>query len=317
MPGHSYRGPLAPLDEPQQLLRTRLEQHVTMLASVIGERNMWHYRALADTAAYVSEALQTSGYTVSRQTYVVQGNSASNLEATLPGATLAQESIVIGAHYDSVLGSPGANDNGSGVAALIEIARLLAARQTLRTVRFVAFVNEEPPFYYTPNMGSWVYANRAKRRGDVIAAMLSLETLGYYSDEVGSQQYPFPFGRFYPPTGNFLAFVGNLASRDLVRRAVGSFRAHARFPSEGSAAPGWLRGVGWSDHWAFWKHGYLAIMVTDTAPYRYLHYHTHADRPEFVDYDRLARVVAGLSEVTVDLANAGAAISSHASQYQT
>ncbi|MGF1612700.1 MAG: M28 family peptidase [Gammaproteobacteria bacterium] len=285
-------------------MSTRLVQHVVMLASAIGERNLWHYRELTAAARYISDCLQSSGYTVSEQPFRVQGKSVVNLEATRHGSTREREIVVLGAHYDSVLGSPGANDNATGVAALIEIARSLADRETARTVRFAAFVNEEPPFHRTHHMGSWVYAQRARRRGDAIVAMLSLETLGYYSDQEGSQRYPFPFAFFYPSTGNFIGFVGNLKSSGLVRRTVTSFRAHARFPSEGSAAPGWLPGIGWSDHWAFWKHGYPAIMITDTALFRYWQYHTSADRPEVVDYDRFTRVVSGLTHVVIDLADA-------------
>lgn len=317
MPGRSFCGPLPPLDERQQLLRKHLQQHVLTLACAIGERNLWHYRALEAAAAYISHCLQSSGYTIATQTFVVNGKSVANIEAVLRGSTLAKESVVVGAHYDSVLGSPGANDNASGVATLIEMARMLAGKPIRRTLRLVAFANEEPPFYRTHQMGSWVYANQSKRHGDRIAAMLSLETLGCYSDEVGSQRYPFPFGLFYPQTGNFLAFVGNLASRNLVRHAVGRFRAHANFPSEGSAAPAWLPGVAWSDQWAFWKHGYSAMMVTDTAPFRYLQYHSHADRPEFLDYDRLARVAAGLTDVVLDLVNSGATSSNQPNHDQT
>lgn len=302
MPGHSYSGPLPPLNEAQQRLRERLRKHISILAGSIGERNLWHHEALEAAARYIENRLQDSGYRVSEQSFVVRGKPFKNLETSLIGVNQPEKVVVIGAHYDSVLGSPGANDNASGVAGLIEIARLLAGRSVARTVRFVAFANEEPPFSYTKNMGSRVYARRAKRHGDHIIAMVSLETIGYYSDDQGSQRYPFPFGLFYPSTGNFIGFVGNMASRSLVRRAVDSFRRHARFPSEGTAAPGWLPGIGWSDHWAFWREGFPAIMVTDTALFRYPQYHTAADRPKIVGYDGLTRVVAGLSEVVIDLA---------------
>ena len=213
--------------------------------------------------------------------------------------------VVVGAHYDSVDGSPGANDNGTGVAAVLELARILKDRRPRRSVRLVAFVNEEPPFYYTNAMGSRRYATRLAEAGETNVAMLSLETIGYYSDDPGSQHYPFPLSFFYPDTGNFIGFVGNLRSVALVRQAVKSFRGNASFPCEGLAAPGWLTGVGWSDHWSFWRVGVPAIMVTDTALFRYREYHTPADRTDVVDYERLARVVDGLVHVVVDLANAG------------
>jgi Zn-dependent M28 family amino/carboxypeptidase len=227
----------------------------------------------------------------------------NNLEAVLPGHGAADEIIVVGAHYDSVAGSPGANDNASGVAALLELARLLAGTALPRSVRFVAFANEEAPFFYGDEMGSNRYAARAQVQGERIVAMLSLETLGYYTDQPGSQRYPFPFSLFYPDTGNFIGFVGNFSSRALVRRAIGAFRAATSFPSEGVAAPSGMEGVHWSDHWSFWQAGYPAIMVTDTALFRYPHYHAATDTPEQLDYNGLARVTGGLAEVIGALAS--------------
>ena len=200
-------------------------------------------------------------------------------------------------------GSPGADDNASGVAALLELARLLAGTALPRTVRFVAFANEEAPFFYGDEMGSNLYAARAHAQGERIEAMLSLETVGYFTDQPGSQRYPFPFSLFYPDTGNFIGFVGNLSSRRLVRRVIGAFRVSTAFPSEGVAAPSGMEGVHWSDHWSFWEAGYPAIMVTDTAPFRYPHYHTATDTPEQLDYTGLARVTGGLAEVVGVLAS--------------
>lgn len=302
MPGESYRGAPFPLGAAEERLARRVERHVVHLAGKIGERNLWRPQALDAAAVYIRERLEAAGPAVREQTYTVQGRTVRNLEAVLPGGAGDARSVVVGAHYDSVRGSPGANDNATGVAALIEIARLLGEQNLPTQVRLVAFVNEEPPFSYTEHMGSLVYARALAERGERLAGMLSLETIGHYSDEPGSQRYPFPFGLFYPSTGNFVGFVGNLRSAGLVRRAVGSFRRHARFPSEGTAAPGWIMGVGWSDHWSFWQQGYPAIMVTDTAPFRYDEYHTAADRPDVVDFRRLARVVAGLARVVADLA---------------
>ena len=153
-------------------------------------------------------------------------------------------------------------------------------------------------------MGSRVYARRSKARGENIVAMFSLETIGYYSDRPGSQRYPFPLGFFYPSTGSFIAFVSNLSSRALLHEVLASFRRHAAFPAEGVAAPAFIPGVDWSDHWSFWKEGYPALMVTDTAPYRYPYYHTAQDTPDRVDYERTARVVTGLHRMLRELAQA-------------
>jgi Zn-dependent M28 family amino/carboxypeptidase len=212
--------------------------------------------------------------------------------------------MVIGAHYDSVQGSPGANDNASGVAAILALARAFARTTPTRTLRFVAFTNEEPPLFQTTHMGSRVYARRSRERGEKIVLMLSLETIGYYSDEPGSQHLLFPLNLIYPSTGNFIAFVSNVENGFLVRQLVGSFRQQAQFPSEGGALWGLIPGVGWSDHWAFWKEGFPAVMVTDTALFRYPAYHSNADRPEFVQYERMARVVSGLHAVIAEMANA-------------
>lgn len=298
MPGKTHIGPLPPLRADEVQIRDRLAAHVQVLAGDIGERNLWRYPALLAAADYIEDRFAQQGYQTWEEPYQSRGQVVRNLIAEKPGTSGPPgEIILVGAHYDSVQGSPGANDNASGVAALLELARLLADVSLPRTVRFVAFVNEEPPFSYGPQMGSLVHAQRARERGERIAAMLSLETIGYYSDVPGSQQYPFPLSAFYPDTAHFIGFVGNLTSRVLVRSALGIFRNTTAFPAEGAAVPAWIRGVGWSDHWSFWQQGYPAFMVTDTAFFRYAHYHTNGDTPEKVDYDRMARVVAGLARV--------------------
>ncbi len=304
MPGTSFRGALPPLTAQERTVRDQLRHDVETLAGRIGERNLYQYDQLQQAATFIEAELDQAGYAVAQQTYDVEGRPCENLEVELRGADRAEEIVVIGAHYDSVVGSPGANDNASGVAALLAIARALADTTPARTLRFVAFVNEEPLFFQTDVMGSAVYATRSRAREERIVAMLSLETIGYYTDARGTQHYPVPLGLFYPSAGNFIGFVGNLGSGKLVRQVVGLFRQHAKFPSEGAAVPGWIPGVGWSDHWAFWEEGYPAMMVTDTAPFRYPDYHAPSDTPEKLDYDRLARVVAGLTRVTASLAGA-------------
>ncbi len=272
-----------------------------MLAEKIGERNVWEYSNLKASANYIEKVITELGYEVNKQGYGVEDAHVENLEWELIGAHHPEEIILVGAHYDSVLGSPGANDNASGVAAVLEIARLLKTETLSRTVRFVAFVNEEPPFFQTDKMGSRVYASRSRQRGEKIIAMLSLETIGCYCDEKGSQKYPFPFGFFYPDTGNFIGFVGNVLSRPLVREAIEIFRGNTAFPSEGIAAPGWIMGISWSDHWSFWEEGYPAIMITDTALFRYQYYHSQQDVPDRIDYDRTAKVVVGISQIIREL----------------
>ena len=317
-PGRSYRGPLPPLTAEEAAVVPRLQRHVQRLAGEIGERHVEQHAALQEAASYIESELQAVGggakprggegpaeagrYAVGSQTFNVRRRPVRNVEAEIKGASRPNEIVVIGAHYDSVPGCPGADDNATGVAALIELARSLLATPPARTVRFVGFVNEELPFFQTTQMGSLRYAATSRERGEQIVAMISVESVGYYADAPGSQQYPFPFNLFYPTTGDFIAFVANVGSRPLLHQAMRSFRDHARLPSEGAAAPGWMEGIGWSDQWAFWQHGYRAIMVTDTAPFRNPHYHTAGDTPGTIDYPRMARLVAGLSRVVEDLA---------------
>ena len=208
--------------------------------------------------------------------------------------------VVVGAHYDTVPGSPGADDNASAVAALIELAGMLESEKL--PIRFVAFANEELPYFMGPDMGSWVSAKRSRDRGEEISAMLSLEMLGYYSDKPRSQRYPPLLGLFYPDRANYIAFVGDLGAFGLVRKSVSAFRKHSDFPSEWLAGPAFIPGVTRSDHWSFRNLGFPAIMVTDTAYNRNPHYHRPSDTPDTLDYARMADVTLGIAGVLRELA---------------
>jgi Zn-dependent M28 family amino/carboxypeptidase len=301
MPGKSHQGPLPPLTPSESALASALRRDVVELAVTIGERNVVNYAALKKAADYVESGLRVVG-PVRRHTYQADGRDCDNLEVEIRGTKAPGEVVVVGAHYDSVIGTPGANDNASGVAGLLALARALANARPERTLRLVAFVNEEPPHFRTNEMGSRVYARRCRERNETVTAMLSLETIGCFTDMPGTQKYPAPLGLCYPSTGNFIAFVGNVGSRSLVRRCVKTFRDRAPFPSEGAALPGFLPGVGWSDHESFWENGFPAVMVTDTAPFRFPHYHQRGDTPDKIDFERCARVVAGVEQVVRDLA---------------
>ncbi len=303
MPGNSYQGPMPPATDELRAMEQELQAHVYTLGGEIGERNVFHYDKLLISAKYIRAEFRKLGYKVNHQAYEVFGKICENIEVEVRGTDRADEILVIGAHYDSVQGSPGANDNGTGVAALLVLARAFAQTPMSRTMKFVAFVNEEPPFFQTQDIGSWVYAKRSRRQGENIILMLSLETIGYYTDQKNSQNYPFPFSLFYPSTGNFIGFVSDLSSRKLLNKVIASFRKDCKFPSQAGAIPRSVPGSGWSDHWAFWQHGYPAIMVTDTAPFRYPYYHTEEDTPEKIDYERMARVITGLAAVVSDLAD--------------
>jgi hypothetical protein len=304
MPGRSHAGALEPLGEEDRLLAEALRRDVTRLAADIGERCVSRPAGLRAAADFVAESLEAAGLVPRRHAFVAGDVTCENVEGEVAGRGPEREIVVLGAHYDAVESTVGANDNASGVAALLALSRSLARFSPKRTIRFVAFPNEEPPWFQTSQMGSLVYARACRERADPIVAMISLETIGYYSDAPGSQRYPSSLGWLYPSAGDFVAFVGDVGSRRLVREAIGVFRRTTRFPSQGAALPAGLPGVGWSDHWSFWHVGYPAIMVTDTAIFRYPHYHTRRDTPDKIDYERLARAVRGLERVVASLARA-------------
>jgi Zn-dependent M28 family amino/carboxypeptidase len=304
MPGHSYRGELPASTPELRELSVRLRAHVSTLAGEIGSRSVsskGHLDAAREYLATTLRPLRTGPSRLTFEDVGAEGDHAQNVIFEVPGKDQGSI-VVVGAHYDSTDAGPGANDNGSGVAATLELAARFARTPASSNVRFVFFVNEEAPYFQNPGMGSLVNAERARRRGDSISAMLSLETLGYYSEEPGSQHYPFPIGLFYPSRGNFLGFVGDLGSRSLVRKAIAAFRAAEPFPSEGAALPATFPGIDWSDHWSFRRAGYPAIMLTDTALYRDPNYHQPTDRPEQLNYDSLARVTRGVEAIVRELA---------------
>ncbi len=309
MPGHSYTGSRSAPTLSEQKIHDNLQTHVDVLAYKIGERNMWNYPQLLLTAEYIEQRFTEYNYSVEYQSFNVMGKEVRNIIAELPGKLRPEEVVLIGAHYDSVSGSPGANDNGSGVAAMLEMARLLslqeASQKSPRTIRFIGFVNEEPPFSYGADMGSYVAAKQSKENNENIIAMFSLETIGYYSDQAHSQAYPMPLSLFYPNVGNFLAFVTDIKSQSLLRQSIKIFREHTEIPSEGLAAPRLLGAINLSDHWSYWNQGYKALMVTDTAMFRYPYYHTSQDTKDKIDYARLTKVTLGLREVVQDLARHG------------
>jgi hypothetical protein len=303
MPGASHAGPLPPASDAVQALERELERHVAMLAGAIGERNTGEADNLSRARDYIAAQLRGAshaGASLSFEPLGPEGLDAENVIFELRGRT--SEWIVIGAHYDSAPGTPGANDNASGVAVALALASRMLDGQHRASLRFAFFANEEPHFFQNPGMGSLTHARASRRRGDEIHAMLALESLGHYSDEPETQHYPWPVGLLYPDRGNFIAFVGNMTSRWLVRESIGVFRATTEFPSEGAALPGWIPGVGWSDHWSFWQAGYPAIMVTDTAVYRDPNYHQPSDGLSNPSYESMARVALGLQEVIAHLA---------------
>lgn len=282
-------------------LAAKLKQHVYRLSHEIGDRSLFNYENLNHAAKYISQAFESSGYSLELQKFDVSNKIVSNIIVSKKGINRPEEIIILGAHYDTCF-NPGADDNASAVAGLLEIARLIFDKQTNCSIKFIAFVNEEPPFFKTEEMGSRVYARMAKREGEDIKAVLILEMIGYYSDRPYSQRYPLILGPFYPNKANFIAVVGNLSSRGLVKKVVSNFKDKTEFPIESVVMFSFIPGIDFSDHWSFWKEGYPAVMITDTAFYRSPYYHSSLDTYEKLNYDNMAELVRGLSSALIELA---------------
>ncbi len=300
MPGSSYPGALPPLTQEQQALRDRLQGHVLVLAQDIGERHKFQRNKLDQAADYISAQFEAMELVPSPEIF---DDGFRNIVVDLYGRERRDEIIVVGAHYDTETMTPGADDNASGVAGLLELARLLRHRPLRKSVRLIAFANEEWPFFGNDDMGSRVSARRSFDRNENVIGMFSLEMIGYYSSKAKSQWYPRSIRRFYPREANFIAFVSNLDSRDLLAQSIGSFRRHGQFPSEGLSAPQWLvRDVRRSDQSSYWAFGYPGVMITDTANFRNYGYHNMGDVPRTLDYDAMARVVDGIAAMVTELA---------------
>ncbi|MEO6599952.1 MAG: M20/M25/M40 family metallo-hydrolase [Polyangiaceae bacterium] len=277
-------------------LAARLEATVRHLSGDIGERHFRRAQALDEALNFIREELGRSRVAVTNHPFEVSGRQFTNVEVIVPSRSGAAEAgcIVVGAHYDTVPGTPGADDNATGVAALLELARELAHERFERSLRLVFFPNEEPPFFPDAGMGSAAYAAELRRAAVNVHTMISLEMLGYYSDRPRSQKYPPGLSLLYPNRGNFIGFVSNLQSRKRLSELKRAFIASSDFPCESLAAPEWTVVVGLSDHSSFWKQGYPGLMVTDTAFMRNPHYHQASDTADTLDFERFAKVTAGL-----------------------
>ena len=278
----------------------RLEAHVRALVS-FAPRDETHPENLDRAATWIRRELQEAGGKVEDQAFSAKGATYRNAIAHFGPET--RERIVVGAHYDAAGPYPGADDNASGVAGLLELARLLGETPPPVHVELVAFTLEEPPFFTTPAMGSAVHATSLKARGIRVKAMIALEMIGYFTDAPGSQEYPLPILElFYPTRGNFIGVVGKLGQGALVRRIRNSMRRASPLPVHSISAPRSLPGVDFSDHRSYWDAGYEAVMITDTAFYRNPNYHTPRDTAETLDYQRMAGVVQGVYAAVLALA---------------
>ncbi len=278
----------------------RLESHVRKLSIELMPRDESHIENLDRVAEYIKSEFSQTTTLVSEQPYRVNGKSYRNVIAQF--GPESEERIVVGAHYDTAGPLPGADDNASGVAGLIELARLLGRQQPPMRVELVAFTLEEPPYFRTTGMGSSVHAESLRKQNVRVRAMFSLEMIGYFSDAPNSQHLPAGvLSAFYPSTGNFIGVVGRLGDWSLVRHTKAAMRRAAPLPVYSINAPGFVAGVDFSDQLSYWHAGYNAVMITDTAFYRNRNYHTAQDTAEKLDYKRMAMVVEGVYAAVTDL----------------
>ncbi len=280
----------------------RLYEHVKHLSVRIGSRSIHEYEKLEATKHYIVSYLKDIGYTPGLQEYNYNGKAYSNIIVSIKEVKDSGETVVVGAHYDTVYGTPGADDNASAVAVLLELCRALKDFSPGRALKLIFFTLEEPPLFRSKFMGSYVYASEAKARGENISAMVCLEMVGYYNDNKGGQTFPLPFmSAMYPSTPNFIAVVGNLSSRNLVQRVKHSINKSSEIPVETLSTVSFVPGVDFSDHRSFWKMGYPAVMITDTAFYRNPNYHSVKDTIDTLNFDKMSSLLAGLVQVVKDL----------------
>jgi hypothetical protein len=234
-----------------------LRAHVEALAGGrFAPRDVEHPEQLDRAAAWIAAELRRSGAAVREQVYQVEGRTYRNVIADVGPDT--PERVIVGAHYDTAGDQPGADDDASGVAAILELARLLVSRPPPMRVELAAWTLEEPPTFRTPWMGSAVHAAALAAAGTHVRVAVAVEMIGAFSDEKGSQEYPAFLGLFYPSTASFAAVVGKWGQGAAVSEVARALRAGTRLPIETLSAPSWVRGIDFSDHRSFWAHGYDA-----------------------------------------------------------
>ena len=282
-----------------EVIETNLRLHVDRLASLIGPRTLQRPNTIKATIGDSRGQWSEMGYSIAEETYDALGNVATNLIVEQPGNKRSHEIVLLGAHYDTVSTTPGADDNASAVAVLLEVSRLLKDHAGSRTVRYVAFACEEAPYFNLNSMGSQHNARESRKRCDKIVGMLCLEMVGYFRDEVGSQGVPPTIPKFlhrlFPNRGNFLAAVGNLASWKLAWSFRRGFKRGTRLPLFSIVLPEKIHEIRLSDNSSYWDQDYPALMLTDTSFLRNPHYHLASDLPETLDYQRMTEVTHGVA----------------------
>jgi hypothetical protein len=285
-------------------IKEGLQSDVTFIAR-LGPRNAVNptsFDQLKKCEAWIIEKWESQGYTPKLQEIFIDSQQVLNIEIEFPGTLSPAEIVIISAQYDTEPESPGANNNGSGMAILFQLSNLLKDYHPKRTLRLIAFVNEQYPYSITDMMGSYRYAKRSFELKEDIKVMMSMDALGIYKDDPGTQRLPFPFSLFYPNRGNFLAFIGNLPSRSWVKKVTKGFKRGSSFPIEAGVAPEWVKGVTWSDHRSFYKFGYPGMQITDTGAFRAASHGKKDDTIEKINFNALSRIVVGMYGVILEVA---------------
>lgn len=273
----------------------RLRRHVVALSETFHPRDWTHPENLNRCAQYIADEMKAAGASVETQDFSVRGKTYRNVIGRF-GADKSKR-MIIGAHYDSCADTPGADDNASGVAGLLELARLIGKEQPDCGVELVAYTLEEPPFFGGPEMGSAIHAASVASEKDRIIGVIVLEMIGYFSDEPGSQAYPLPFMKaHYPDKGDFITVVSRWSEGGLISEVKAGMKGTTDLPVYSFRGPASLQGIDFSDHRNYWPHDIPAVMVTNTAFYRNRNYHTPHDTADRLDYDRMGKVVVGVYE---------------------
>lgn len=279
----------------------RLRQHVDVLSRSFVPRTYADTPNMARCRSYLTEQFRACGAAVTAQVYTVSEIPCANIVALIPGAS--PERVIVGAHYDAVETTPGADDNASGTAGLLELARLLQGAKPAYTIELVAYCTEEPPCFGGELMGSYQHAKALSDARIPVRAMIALEMIGCFSDAPGSQTYPVPAMRlFYPSRGTFIGVIGDMRQRRLVRQVKRNMKRVKALPVYSVTVPDFIPGIDYSDHRSYWAFGFPAVMVTDTAYYRNSRYHTSADTGDRLDYRRMALTVDAVREALCDVA---------------
>lgn len=292
----------------KEQIESNLRLHVDRLAGLIGPRYLQKPKTIEATIGYIEGQWRSIGFESSRECFDALGDQATNIIVERRGIKRADEILLLGAHYDTVFSTPGADDNASAVAVLLEVSRLLSEHQSKRTIRYVAFACEEPPYFNVDAMGSQHHARQSRLRGDKILGMLCLEMVGYFTTAKDSQTVPplIPkwMRRFFPRRGDFLAAVGNMSSWKLCWQFRRGFKRGARsMPLFSICLPEKINEIRLSDNSSFWDQGYQALMLTDTSFLRNPNYHRATDTPDTLDYGRMTEVTLGVASALRFLAS--------------